>query len=852
MTKAHVYVTNSNHMRILLSLIFFLHVGLALSQVPNRNLQRGSGMGDEIMVDEAPYSGSKNKSTSYYQLNGKYGFILPGNLKQEAIYDGIRSGTGFFIVKKGTQFGLTDNMGVVLGKIAYDSIFVLNDNSIVVKQKGLYGSVDNKGNVLLTPKYHQVLFSSDAIPFSWIKNEKDEMKKVWHQGEKIENEVYTLVDIYGNAVIAKTNGKYALLGKESSSAFEFDSVYAPVQDYLAGRNQAQKNSVPIPFNVRNIHKHPRCFVVLKSGKYGLYHANGSVIYPAEYDAVSNMETFGYYTVKQNKLYGIYFLNSGKTTGIEYDRVSKDGIGYVMAVKNKKAGVFNLLGELIIPFEYDDDFIAQYTGLGLRVTKNKKRGLIDPTGKIIIEPVFDGINTFYEHGFRHFIKVDSNGKHGVVHTNGQTIIPVQFEWVGEINGMFKVVTLAPDRKFGLYDTTGKVILPPTLQWITKSDMEVSEVLILKHHEHSYNFMDEKHNLVLTENIDSFGYVHDEEWLLFPHSSNNYLMLLKNKKGKYGLLNERTGKLTVPMVYDQIRQKFDADGKVFFAVRVGKKFGLIDDKNKVIIPIIYDDLRLDFVWTDGEKDVLMVAAKNGLYGLINMRQQVQIPFMYKDLQCVSRVGLYKAKTGKHYTLINAQNKVLNPGPWDEIGNFEIKNSNPYDEEYTKEALGFYQGKMRLIDGNGKIVSVEKTMNPHKGFKTFDELKSALVVALDSYNDQLLMDFAEQIAPSEHLLYFIKSNVFNNQKLNGVNPKVVSQVYYEQLKEFRDRYWNDNSSMKYNRESIIGVVDYTWYDENIVTNIRSTDHAYGDRFMERLLRKAVKVNGYWISTYFMSSSF
>jgi hypothetical protein len=175
---------------------------------------------------------------------------------------------------------------------------------------------------------------------------------------------------------------------------------------------------------------------------------------------------------------------------------------------------------------------------------------------------------------------------------------------------------------------------------------------------------------------------------------------------------------------------------------------------------------------------------------------------------------------------------------------------------QALTFSNGKMRVIDSKGNFVTSEEPMQPHNGYETFDQLKFALIKALDSKDDILLKEFVDKIAPSEHILYYLKQNVFDEKPLN-INIVEVKEKYQRDLLKFKYNEWNVDTSLNhygYNRSSLY-VTDYTRYTERygIVTNTRTTDHAYGDtRFMEKLLRNAIKVNGYWISTYFMTRGF
>ena len=240
--------------------------------------------------------------------------------------------------------------------------------------------------------------------------------------------------------------------------------------------------------------------------------------------------------------------------------------------------------------------------------------------------------------------------------------------------------------------------------------------------------------------------------------------------------------------------------------------------------------------------------------NLKDEVVIPFQYSFLQRISYSGLFKAKTGKQYQIIDKDGEPISKNSFDEDTNFERVDNN-YSKDYIFQGLTFSNGKMRVIDSKGNLISSEKPMHPHNGYETFDELKFALIKALDSNDDVLLKEFVDKIAPSEHILYYLKQNLFDKSTLY-VNIDYIKEKYLRDLLTFKHSEWktDTNFGITYNRSSL-NVVDYTKYSERygIVTNTRTSDHAYGDtRFMEKLLRNAVKVNGYWISTYFMTRGF
>lgn len=814
--------------------------------------------GDHIEAIGDPEFKEDHKNAGYYQLEKKYGFVFPINVKQEAIYDEIRFGIKGFIVKKDGLFGLANQQGELMGKIEFDSLSTFFSSAYIAKKKGLYGTFSEMGKTILSAKYKKIIFSDGRNPISFVSTKNSDIQLIFNENEKVFSQKIQYANVYNNLAIVKANGKFGILKNEVILPFEYDSIYVPTNEMYAQNNRAKNTKKFTPYNFEHAqsYKIASVLVVVKAGKLGLINSNAEMIFPPEFDAVANFESFGFYTVKKDNLYGIYFIENKKSTAVEFDRVSKDGVGYIMATKNKKMGVFSMKGEQIVPFEYDNENILQLSGIGFRVSKDKKRGIIDKKGTVLVPAIYDDVDTFYETGFRDFIKVKSAEKYGIVNLKGETIIPVNFEWIGEENGLFKVVTPTPNRKLGLFDTSGKEVIPPTYEWITRSDTENSNITILRKEHHSFNFLNKNNQLIFKENVVDFGYILEENLLLNPLSSNRkYLFFVKNKDGKFGLLNEQTATLDVPFVYDQILQRFETRSHTYYSVRKGKKFGLINEKNEVIIPIVYDDIRLDFsksdYTTEGDDNNLAVVKKGNKFGTVNFKNQIQIPFEYSDLQRISFEALFKAKKAKQHQILNAKGALLNPNSFDEVANFE--NLDEFGSREAAQALTFTNGKMRVIDNKGIFLTPEVSMEPHVGYATFDELKFALIEAMDSQENILLKDFAAKIAPSQHLLFYLKKNIFDGQSLEYTNVDLIKETYFRNLLNFKQSYWNSLSGSGYRKTSLTHVTDFTIAKNDVVTNSRNQDHAFGDtRFLEKVLRNAIKVNGFWISTYFMKRGF
>ncbi|MBK8874201.1 MAG: WG repeat-containing protein [Bacteroidetes bacterium] len=852
------------------SIIFiFALCTTACAQVAKQERQEMYGeptMG-EVAIPPAITAPDNVRGVSH-EKDGKCRFLM-GDETKKGLYDQIiyvfdRTN---YIVRKGNQYGIANNKADITVKIEYDSISSDQSKSIgfIAKQKGKYGIISSTGETILPIKYNKIIGGNKY--HTLVSNNDSETELIFNDNLKSLNIKVDYAEVYQNLTIVKSNGKFGVVKNETIVPFEYDSIFMPKKDpkysstYSTYKSNSKKNAIQ-PLIRSNLPI--SCLTLQMNNKLGLANSDGKVIYPAENDEVYNVEQFGYYSVKKEKLYGIYFSQSKdkKHTEIELDRITVDGYGAVMASKKQKMGIFNLQGEQITPFEYDNDFISQYSGIGFRISKDKKRGVVDKQGKVIVPPIYDDVSTFTFQNSDVF-KVKSGSKYGIVNREGKVIIPVEFEFINDLNNNYVVVT--PQKKMGLFDKNGNNVIPVKYKFIARTPTPNSTVLVLNE-EDSFNFLDKNNKILLPENVIEYGYVLGEDKLKTPKEEMS-LLYVKSKNGKWGLLDEMYGTLNVPMVYDEIIQYTSLrEGHNCFSVRIGKKYGLINEKNQELIPVKYDAINLSFAiattyynpyspTNSKPNDFQIVVAKGDKYGTVNLKGEVVIPFQYSFLQRISYNGLFKAKTGKQYQIIDKAGLPITKITFDEVANFE-QVENIDENDYNSQALTFKMGKMRVIDSKGNFITSEKPMQPHRGFETFDELKFSLIEALDSKDEDLLKEFVEKVAPSEHILYYLRDNLFEGGSLY-TNISFIKEKYFRDLLKFKQFEWNADTSLGhlgYNRASLY-VTDYTDYSQSygVVTNSRTYDQAYGDnRLMEKLLRNAIKINGYWISSYFMTRRF
>ena len=818
-------------MQNFLLIFIFLISSFLYSQNNSATTYSGASESEEKTEKQA-----KSKFVKIYEANGKFGFEDYQNNKQAAIYDQIKYGVFGFIVEKNKKFGIANETGLLISQIDYDQIKIENYKYIVEKNK-LVGVISNTGEIELPFQFKKIVASNNN--FFIVIDSKDN-EKIVNKNTGLFLENVEIVNFYKNLIIAKNNNKYGVITDKLVVPYDYDQISIDVENKNAHHQKINTGFA-------------KDLIIKKNNKIGLINAEGKIIYPAENDAITRQDMFGYYEIKKENMFSIYFISNQTKTDFDYSYVYKDGSGYVMATKNNKTGVFSLDGKEIIPFIYDPSSIRRTLENNFFVKKDNKVGVVDVKGKVLIAPIYDKTESFYESKLTGFYRVTNADKSGAVNDKGELIVPVLFDFVADEGDLFKVGMRDPN-KVGLFNKQGEQLVPANYHWIKRGSVRNSNFLILEANDKTYNFLNAENKIVFSENILEYGFVLNEERLNNNESYNRiHLLYFKNKKGKFGLINEINGNIISPAIYDNVLECFDNIKNKYFAVQKGKKFGLINENNDVIIPFEYDNIDLDLVYNinDQIEDIQIVVSKNGKYGTIDLQNQVKIPFQYKFLKRVSPSGIFKATKKDQYQLIGFKNQSITALLFDDVSAFERK-TNEYGDILYYQALTFNNEKMRVINHEGVFLSSENSTQMHVGYKTFDDLKKALIAALDNPKDLLLNEFVNKIAPSEHLLYFLKYNIYRKDELY-VNIPYIKENYLKELLDFKYNYWlNINNGLSFNKTELLDMVDYTGYTDLGVTNKRQNHLNYNSKTLENFLRNSIKVNGFWISSYFMKGNF
>jgi hypothetical protein len=325
------------------------------------------------------------------------------------------------------------------------------------KQNGLYGYIDNRGNLVIKPQFENAgLFEEGLAPVCV----NDKWGYIDHTGKMIIEPRFDAVCYFQEGVAAVgVNDEFYMIdqtGKEVAEGVRFSG--------LAGANGFQVEKTFIEGLCR-------CSIRVKDGyKHGFVDKTGRAVIEPIYEDVEPFHN-GFARVEIKilgvELWGFIDKNGKKVVKPQYDYVHdfEDGMAWVES--NEKWGRINQQGEMIVKPRYEYPIGECSEGLMVDVFSEKKRlglfrnqvqrnvenkyGFIDRNGNVVIDYRFDYAYEFHE-GLAHVMIGD---KTGFIDKSGQIVIEPRFDETHGFQDGFARVKI--DGKWGIIDKTGKMVV-----------------------------------------------------------------------------------------------------------------------------------------------------------------------------------------------------------------------------------------------------------------------------------------------------------------------------------------------------------------------------------------------------------
>ena len=365
-----------------------------------------------------------------------------------------------------------------------------------------------------------------------------------------------------------------------------------------------------------------------------------------------------------------------------------------------------------------------------INENKKYGVIDETGKIVIEPKYDIIQipnpskpvficmhdyninlqqyeteVFDNKGNKIFTEYDSvqalptestwdgipfeksvlkykrNNKYGLITLENKVITEPIYDSIKAINYKEGMLLVEKDKKYGAINIKGKIIIKPEYDQISIDNYYNSETMYK-----ASGFIVKKKN----EDSYKYGYINSKGKMLLPpeyteisrineiiDDKNVYLLVLK--EGQAGVV--KNNKVVLDFEYEDISYNLFNN---MFIIQRNSKSGIADIKGKVIIQPEYDSIMFGGIYVnaikDGEVTVLDINGKK----LDNNNIYAKLP-----------------TTNPNYYITIDKNEIYRIV--DKDNNIKIENNYTYIEHIKDDYFIIYNnGKNGIIDLSGKSIA------------------------------------------------------------------------------------------------------------------------------------------------------
>jgi hypothetical protein len=437
------------------------------------------------------------------------------------------------------------------------------------------------------------------------------------------------------------------------------------------------------------------FILLqKDDSYGFADENGKIIVQPKYQQVAVLSKT-LMAFSENGYWGWLAASNGQLLQKpQYDEVhSFFGDNYVQVSLNNKTGLSDAEGRLLIPLEYEGYFTYIFTNTHKYIDahRQQKNILFDSTGKQVLNIAHESFKTMKNSDLIIFKRNKLFGAADPV--TGKEVLAPEFTNLFEsVKGLIKV---EKNGKQGVIDASGKVIVPVEFSKVNfmnaNGQIRYSDEIITAVPEISTQeaLSEERKTQLLFERE-----VEKQPYFIIVHQGNNA-----------GLYNTN-GKLIVAPGNHFIETKYN-NQKTYIKVSANGKDGFLNQEGKSILPLEYsiitgypyNDQKLSPVYELRKRYVAISspAKKTGAIGLFDLEQQkIIVAPTAKYISWLS-ADLFKVVHEKEnyketISLYNASGILLHQ--FDET----IEDIEPVNNERLRVKQN---GLYKLTDLNGRMV-------------------------------------------------------------------------------------------------------------------------------------------------------
>jgi hypothetical protein len=406
-----------------------------------------------------------------------------------------------------------------------------------------------------------------------------------------------------------------------------------------------------------------------NGKYGYIDENGTMVIEAKYeDAMAFIRGSAVVSIKDK--YGLIDKNGNEITPFQYDSIIPFSAACCIVQQNNKFGfIANGTGKVLVDPNYDR--VYYYTDELCVVEKGQGLGIVNSEGKLMCEPVLQDLQEFngpcaivtqYDttdqlNYLMSIVSGSGSGKAGLINRSGKIIIQPQYDEIFDDAAHGYYFPLIRDKNinadtlpensplfyqglYGITDTTGKIIAVPQFDEQPVWGENFFRVRV----NNKYGFADKSGKIVIPA-----------QWEYATAFNEGKAIVSDN--GKTGIINTN----------GEIVQSNLGEGAGLYQFHAGLArcrsnsglYGFLNDKGERVIPVKFDAA------DDFDPEIRMaIVSENGNYGVINTAGQFVIPANFEFIYYLGR-GFYQvALADGQVGVIRKDGKKILTESFDEI--------------------------------------------------------------------------------------------------------------------------------------------------------------------------------------------
>jgi hypothetical protein len=322
--------------------------------------------------------------------------------------------------------------------------------------------------------------------------------------------------------------------------------------------------------------------------------------------------------------------------------------YAIFQKDYKFGLLRKDGRIILPAKLDEIIIVDSNFILYRIGNNW--GIVNSKSYVLYEVQFnsfiklnDSLFLITKGGECDIFNRCEGSKFGIINKNGNFLVPLKFDGIGEIKDSFVEVSL--NDAWGLMKLNGKLIID-----IKYEDLFHLCSYVFFKENGKWGLMDLNKKILIKPKYEAISRVENA----------NFIKMKIDEK--WGLMN-CNGKEILKNEFDNIN--YLGDG--YFLAEKNNLKGVFDSLGKLIIDIKYKDISYSdgkFILYDGDywefKNIkfnylefvngLLLAKKDGFFGIIDTNGIKLLDFYYDSIKVFNNFIL--SKKGNYWTLFNTK--------------------------------------------------------------------------------------------------------------------------------------------------------------------------------------------------------